>query len=261
MIEATEVSYKIGRHLLLDQVSLAVPPGKLVSVVGPNGAGKSTLLRLLSGELQPSSGQVTLMQRPLAHWSRKENAQRRAVLSQRISLTFSFSVLEVVLMGRTPHNNGYEREEDWQIAYEALERVGLTDLAERPYTTLSGGEQQRVQMARVMAQIWTTPAEGHRYLLLDEPTNSLDLTYQHSILKLARQFADDGTAVLAILHDLNLAAQYSDHILMLKNGQLQCQGTPDEVITADRVLKVFDLPVQIVSHPQKGFPFMMPLAQ
>lgn len=261
MIEATQISYKIGRHQLLDQVSVTVPPGQLVAVVGPNGAGKSTLLRLLSGELTPSSGQVLLMQRPLPLWSRKENAKRRAVLSQRVTLTFSFSVLEVVLMGRTPHNNGYEREEDWQIAHDALDRVGLSALAERPYTTLSGGEQQRVQMARVMAQIWTTPEEGHRYLLLDEPTNSLDLTYQHSILKLARQFADEGTAVLAILHDLNLAAQYSDHIVMLKNGQVQCQGTPHEVITAERVLKVFDLAVHILPHPQQGFPFMMPVAQ
>lgn len=260
MMETTGLSFQIGPHLLLDRVSLQVHPGKLVAVVGPNGAGKSTLLRLLAGELKPSKGKISLMKRPLSQWSRQAYAQRRAVLPQRVHLAFGFTVFEVVLMGRTPHNNGRETKQDWEIATEALKHVGLWALAERPYPTLSGGEQQRAQMARVLAQIWHKPAEGDRYLLLDEPTNSLDLTYQHSILRLARHFADEGTAVFAILHDLNLAAQYADEVVMLKNGRVQCAGTPQQAITAERVQQVFDLPVQIMLHPQKSFPLILPAA-
>lgn len=260
MIEALELTFQVGRHTLLDTVSLSVRTGELVAVVGPNGAGKSTLLRLLAGELTPTKGQIRLMDQPLSQWSRQANAQRRAVLPQRVNLSFGFSVFEVVLMGRTPHHRGRETTKDLEITAEALKRVGLWSLADRSYLTLSGGEQQRVQMARVIAQIWEKPADGDRYLFLDEPTNSLDLTYQHSTLRLARQFADEGTAVLAILHDLNLAAQYADTLIMMKRGRVHYHGTPQEIITAEHVEQVFDLPVQIMPHPQKAFPVTLPLA-
>lgn len=261
MIETTNLTFQIGRHSLLQEITFGVNPGEMVAVVGPNGAGKSTLLRLIAGELSPTRGEITLMSKPLSQWSRQAYARRRAVLPQHVHLAFGFSVFEVVLMGRTPHNNGRETRHDWEIASQALEKVGLGHLAGRSYPTLSGGEQQRVQMARVLAQIWERPAYGDRYLLLDEPTNSLDLTYQHSILQLARQFADEGTAVLAILHDLNLAAQYADRVFMLKNGRMQCIGAPMEVITADRVRQVFGLPVEVMPHPRQAFPLILPVVQ
>jgi iron complex transport system ATP-binding protein len=175
-------------------------------------------------------------------------------------LTFDFSAVEVVLMGRTPHNNGHESSHDWKIAAAALESVGLDVIAERAYPTLSGGEQQRVQLARVLAQIWDKPSTGERYLLLDEPTTSLDIAHQHSTLRLARRFTNEGTAVLAVLHDLNLAAQYADKIVMLKNGRTIFAGSPNETITADGVQQVFDMAVQVMHHPKYGFPLVLPVS-
>ena len=261
MIEAKAVSYKIGQHNLLDEVSICIHPGKLTAVVGPNGAGKSTLLRILSGELSPTTGDVCLMKRPLSQWQRKEVARHRAVLPQQVNLSFGFSALEVVLMGRTPHSKGHETSSDLQIATAALQKVGCAHFADRAYPTLSGGEQQRVQMARVLAQIWEQPNERNRYLLLDEPTNNLDLTYQHSMLQLAQAFANAGTAVFAILHDINLATQYADQIVMMENGRVVAVGTPDQVITAERIGQVFALPVQIIPHPQQAYPLVLPNVQ
>lgn len=260
MLEAIDLSFSVKRRLLVEAVSLRVESGEFVAVVGPNGAGKSTLLRLLSGELVPNKGDVKVMKRPLADWSPQHLAQRRAVLSQSVKLSFAFSVLEVVLMGRIPHSNGRETGGDLEIAHMALKAVGLLSLAQRSYLTLSGGEQQRVQMARVLAQIWHKPAGGNRYLLLDEPTNNLDLAYQHSMLRLARQFAHNETTVLAILHDLNLASQYADKIIMMKNGRFAFIGSPQQTITPEQVYDVFEVPVQVILHPQKSFPLILPMA-
>lgn len=254
MLVANEVSFHIGSKPILENISLTIAPGELVAIIGPNGAGKSTLLRLLTGDRQPSNGSVTLMERPLASWSRQELAKRRAVLMQQSRLTFGFTALEVVLMGRIPHNTGASG--DYAIAAEALDYVGLSDFAERFYPTLSGGEQQRVQLARILAQIWQPPTTGERYLLLDEPTASLDLAYQQQTLQIARQFAQSGTAVLAILHDLNLAAHYADRILMLKAGKSVACGTPSEVLTSQIIEELFDIPVLVLPHPQTGQPLV-----
>ena len=257
MLTLSDITVQIGGATLIHQVDLAVQPGTVTAVVGPNGAGKTTALRVASGELTPSAGTVSMDDRPLHSWSNRDVARRRAVLAQQSQLRFAFPVLQVVLMGRTPHLNGGETARDWQIAEAALDAVGLSDFAERDFPTLSGGEQQRVQLARALAQIWTPPASGDRYLLLDEPTASLDLAHQHRTLATAARCAHDGVGVLAILHDLNLAAQYADRIVMMRNGRVQTSGAPDEVLTPATVQSVFGCAVCVIDHPTQGCPLVV----
>jgi iron complex transport system ATP-binding protein len=230
----------------------------VLAVVGPNGAGKSTLRKILCGDLKPSGGEVFMKGRALADWSLTERAQVRAVLPQDSSLNFPFTVLEVVLMGRAPHLKGAEGKHDYEVARAALDAVEVRHLEERIYPTLSGGERQRVQLARVLAQIWEPPAGGARYLLLDEPTSNLDLAHQHSTLKIARRFAREGVGVLIILHDLNLAAQYADRILMLRQGSVAALGSPIEVLTPEAIYETFGMPVVITKHPLLECPLIIP---
>lgn len=256
-LQAENVTVSIGRKSLIEAVSLTINPGQVVAVVGPNGAGKSTLLRVICGELTAKQGQIWLNNRLLSTWSAKEQAQLRAVLPQISTLSFSFRVLDVVLMGRSPHINGTETVHDYEIALSALEAVAMTDFADRTYTTLSGGEQQRVQLARVLAQIWEESPLGARYLLLDEPTNNLDLAHQHATLHIARQFSRNGSGVLAILHDLNLAAQYADQIVFLKDGRNLASGVPETVLTPQVVEAAFAIPVQVIAHPTLACPLVV----
>ena len=258
MIALDDITVRIGDATLIDGVTADVHPGRLTAVVGPNGAGKTTLLRVASGELPPSAGTVRLDERPLASVPEAEQARRRAVLPQASRLHFSFSARAVVLMGRTPHTTGGETDADWQIADAALDAVGMTDYADRDLPTLSGGEQQRVHLARALAQIWTPPADGHRYLLLDEPTASLDLAHQQRVLRTARAFAEQGAGVLAILHDLNLAAQWADRVVVMDEGQVHAKGTPEAVLTPSCIHEVFGWPVCVLSHPTRACPLIVP---
>lgn len=258
MLRLDNVTVRIGDATLIADVSAAVAPGTLTAVVGPNGAGKTTLLRVASGELRPSAGTVRLDERPLSSVPEAEQARRRAVLPQASRLHFSFSARAVVLMGRTPHTTGGETDADWQIADAALDAVGMTDYADRDLPTLSGGEQQRVHLARALAQIWTPPADGHRYLLLDEPTASLDLAHQQRVLRTARAFAEGGVGVLAILHDLNLAAQWADRVVVMDEGQVHAKGTPEAVLTPSCIHDVFGWPVCVLSHPTRACPLIVP---
>lgn len=258
MIDASHLSVQIGGKALLNDVSLRVAPGEVIALLGPNGAGKSTLLRAISDASGLVSGQVCMEGRKLSAWGTEERARARAILLQESTLSFPFSVLEVVLMGRTPHSKGYERPYDYVIARAALEIAEVAHLEERRYPTLSGGERQRVQFARVLAQIWEAPGQGSRYLFLDEPTSSLDLSHQHAILKTARAFAQQNVGVLVVLHDLNLAAQYADRVIILKQGHICFEGTPHEVFTSPNILDAFGMPVVIIPHPCLSCPLVVP---
>jgi len=260
MIALHDITVRIGDATLVEDVSAAVRPGQLVAVVGPNGAGKTTLLRVASGELTPTAGTVRMDDQALDALPTREQACRRAVLPQQSQLHFAFTVLEVVLMGRTPHLQGGESRRDWQIAEHALDAVGMSDFVERSFPTLSGGEQQRVHLARGLAQIWTPPAEGNRYFLLDEPTASLDLAHQHNVLQAARTLATDGVGVLVILHDLNLAAQYADHVVVMQRGSIADQGPPADVLTPRRIRDVFNMSVLVQPHPCHDCPLVVPYA-
>jgi iron complex transport system ATP-binding protein len=249
LIEARNISVEIRSKKLLDDISLQMRGGEILAVVGQNGAGKSTLRKVLCGDLPPTGGAVTMNGKPLADWTLNERARVRAVLPQDSSLSFPFTVLEVVLMGRAPHVKAAETEKDYRIAREALAEVDALHLETRIYPTLSGGERQRVHLARVLAQIWETSEGEKRYLLLDEPTSNLDLTHQHGVLKIARKFARAGAAVLIILHDLNLAAQYADRISILKHGKACAFGAPEKVFTAETIQESFGVAVSVINHP------------
>ncbi len=243
LIEARRIHVNVGSKPLLEDISLRVIPGNVLAVVGPNGAGKSTLRKALCGDTQLSGGEVFMNGRALADWSLLERAQVRAVMPQDSTLNFPFTVLEVVLMGRTPHLKGAEGVHDYEIAHAALEAVEAGHMEERLYLTLSGGERQHVQLARVLTQVWEKSAGVDRYLLLDEPTSNLDLSHQHSTLMVARRFAHEGVGVLVILHDLNLAAQYADRVVMLNKGRMVNYGTPSEVFTHEAIYETFALRV------------------
>lgn len=253
---AKHLSYRSQRKILLDDIQLELRPGQLTAVLGPNGAGKSTLLRLLAGELSPSQGWIHLNERPYQQWQREEVARTLAVLPQSSSLSFAFTALEVVLMGRIPYATGLER--DLEIARACLQETDSLHLSERPFPLLSGGEQQRVQLARVLAQLQDDSAHP-RYLLLDEPTAALDPAHQQLTMRIARRHADRGIGVLVILHDLNLAARYADEVVLLQNGRRVATGPTNEVLNATQLSDLFELPMQVVDHPSGDFKLVLTL--
>ena len=260
MLKASRLRFQVGQKTLLDDVSLELPAGRILAIVGPNGAGKSTLVQVLGGELDAAQGEVDLEDQRLADWPRRERARRLAVLPQHSTLEFPFTVLDVVLMGRTPHIQRRERVHDYTVAQMALAAVNLSSFAARLYSTLSGGERQRVQFARVLAQLWDAPISGGRYLLLDEPTASLDLAHQHQLLTTAQGLAQQGVGVMVVLHDLNLAAQSGDRMMILKEGQLLAVGTPHEVLTSDMIQLAFEVSTLVMPHPQLSCPLVLPTA-
>ncbi|RRB02495.1 heme ABC transporter ATP-binding protein [Larkinella rosea] len=265
MLEAQHITHQINRKTLLDDVSLVVRPGELVAVVGANGAGKSTLLKTISRELTPTKGEVVLDKKPLNRFSSLDLARRRAVLAQQNPLAFEFSVYELVMMGRYPHFEGHPHPEDLAIVDFALERTGIAHLARRAVPTLSGGEQQRVHLAKILAQLMgieeiNRPEASIRqtkYLLLDEPTTGLDFYYQHSLLEVASELTRRGYGVVAILHDLNLVMQYADNVLLLREGKALSFGKPASVLTAESIFNAFNLSVHIIHQPELDCPLIV----
>lgn len=253
MLRAENLAVQRGPCTVLADVHLELRPGEVLGVLGPNGAGKSTLLAALSGELPAAHGRVLLDERPLYAWHGPERARRLAVLPQTSSLGFAFRVEEVVGMGRLPHATG--RTRDAEIVGVALAAADAAHLSGRNYLELSGGERQRVHLARVLAQLW--PGGEGQVLLLDEPTSMLDPLHQHTTLQATRAFAEQGAAVLVILHDLNLAARYCDRLLLLEHGRPHAFGTPDEVLRAEPLRAVFGLEVLVQRHPERGHPLIV----
>ena len=237
-----------GRHVLR-WVSVDVRPGSVLALVGPNGAGKSTLLRILSGELVPREGSANLDMRPLASWRPLDLARRRAVLPQRPTLDATFTVREVVRLGRHPHRT--RNDVDAAAVRRALAQVGLLDRADDLWTRLSGGEQQRVGLARALAQL-DGDEPGARYLLLDEPTSALDLAWQHRTLTLARSVADRGDAVLIVLHDLQLAASFADRVALLVRGELAGVGAPIDVLHPAAIARAWGVEATWIDTPERG---------
>jgi iron complex transport system ATP-binding protein len=225
---------------ILSHVSLAATPGRLLVLVGPNGAGKSTLLGALAGRIRPDAGYVTLDGLPLTAWEPRALARRRAMLSQRVDLAFGFTAREVVMLGRSPHVPDTVRDE--AIAVAALRAAHAWELRDRRYTALSGGEQQRVQLARVLAQVWQGGPQG-AWLLLDEPEAGLDIAHQHFILRRARACAAMGLGVIAVLHDLNLAARYADDVAVLAGGALLRHGAPGEALDTALLSEIYGIPL------------------
>ena len=258
MIEALDVSVTIGGRKIVSNVDFEVKTGELAAIVGPNGSGKTTFLKALSGEL-PYTGRVTMNGRDLASMKAWEAASMRAVLPQATALSFPFTVREIVKLGLTGGRSGAAAGEDERLPERALARVDLEGFAGRFYQELSGGEQQRVQLARVLCQVWAPVLDGKsRYLFLDEPVSSLDIKHQLIIMNLARDFAARGGGVVAILHDLNLTAMFADRIVMMLEGCAEACGTPAEVLVDERISRVFECSLRVGVTPSGGAPFVLP---
>jgi iron complex transport system ATP-binding protein len=242
-LRLVEASWRVGGRMIVEQLSLAVEPGRVLALIGPNGSGKSTAIAMLAGDRAPTSGAALLEDKPVASWNWRELARRRTVMRQSASIAFAFTVRQIVAMGRAPHE-GAGRTADEQAIDTALRVADIAHLAERSYTTLSGGERQRAQFARALAQIDAVSSGGAtRYLLLDEPTASLDLRHQHDLLNRARRLAQDGVGVLAVLHDLSLALVYADDLAVLSGGRLMAAGPVAEVADPALLGSVFGVPL------------------
>ncbi len=239
-----QVAVELSGRRIVDEVSLSAEPGELVGLIGPNGSGKSTLLRSVYRMLRPTAGYVRLGDDDVWQLSARESARRTGVVVQETPSDFDFTVTEVVQMGRTPHKGmlAQDTREDGQIVVAALQRVNMLAFAERQFSTLSGGEKQRVLMARALAQ-------QPKFLVLDEPTNHLDIHYQLEILELVKGL---GITTLVTLHDLNLAAAYCGRLYLLQAGRIVAAGPPEAVLTPERLRTVFLVDAVLGRHPATG---------
>jgi iron complex transport system ATP-binding protein len=248
-VVADSVGYTVDGAVLLDSVTLSVEAGSFVAVVGPNGAGKTTLVRILSGELAPTAGTVRVQDSAPGEMTPLALARVRAVLPQQTILLFAFRCLDVVMMGRHPHG-------DLDAEAKAMAAMEVTDTVQfsaRSYPTLSGGEQTRVSLARVLAQ--ETPV-----LFLDEPTASLDLSHQELVMATLRGLTRVGATVVAVLHDLNLASRFADRVVLMDGGKVVAEGAPADVLTAESIGAAYRVPIEVIEHPTLGYPLILPRA-
>ncbi|HWR86392.1 MAG TPA: heme ABC transporter ATP-binding protein [Rhodoglobus sp.] len=250
MIAASGVGVDLDGTTVLDDVTIDVRTGEVLVLVGPNGAGKSTLLGVLSGERRPTRGIVTIDGEPVAGIRHADLARRRSVLTQENAVSFPFLVSEIVAMGRSPWARTEASRDDVAVVRQAMERADVLHLAARRYTALSGGEKARVSLARVLAQ--DAPV-----VFLDEPTAALDLRHQEDVMRIARDLAEAGRAVVVVLHDLSLGAAYADRMALVADGRLEAVGTPHDVLTEERVARVYRVPVRL--HEVDGRPVVVPV--
>lgn len=255
VLRVDEVCLRMGRKIILQPVSLAVARGEFVVLLGPNGAGKSSLLRVVSGEQQPNAGQIRIAGQALAAWRGHKLARHRAVMPQRVTVNFPFTVREVVALGCRSGGVTFHNP----LIEHLLARLGIGGLADRLIATLSGGEQQRVQLARVLAQLWESP--GPRLLLLDECTSALDPAQQQLVFGLLRELArNEGYAILAVVHDLNLAAAYADRLAVMQGGCVVADGRVRDVLTPQMLGQVYGFETRVEWLPE-GYPLVVPITR
>jgi iron complex transport system ATP-binding protein len=259
VLAASDVSFAYTRRggNVIDAVSVSVSRSAILGVLGPNGSGKTTLLRLLSGALTPNHGSITFGNVPLASLSQRDRARRIAVVPQHTSSTFDFSALDIVLMGRYPHLGAFELEgpDDLAIALEAMIATGTSELADRAFSTLSGGEQQRVAIASALAQ-------ASEVLLLDEPTASLDLAYQLEIASLLAQLnRQRGTTMVVSTHDLNFAASLCTELVLIRQGRVLARGAVKPVLTPANIEALFGIEAEVTTHTRAGRTMVIPIGR
>lgn len=238
MLEVKNISYKIGDRVILDNISFNANTNKILAILGPNGAGKSTLLNIFSGLLKPNSGRIIYNGQNINRFDTISLSRIRAVVAQKTNLNVPFSVLDVILMGRTPHQSSPEN--NIEIAIKSAELTSITHLLERPYTNLSGGEQQRVHIARALAQVAFETSKDKKFLLLDEHTSNLDIGQSYNLMKVCKDFKNENLGVIWIVHDINLALDFADEFLFLKKGQVVAHGDK-KVINEQMISSLYDL--------------------
>ncbi|MCV6602283.1 MAG: heme ABC transporter ATP-binding protein [Cohaesibacter sp.] len=251
------VSLTLGSKRILKPLDLSLRSSDLTILVGPNGAGKSSLLKLICGDHQPDQGRILFDQIALPHWPLDKLARRRAVMAQSSQIAFPFTVLEVVRMGANLQSvDAYDAD---RRAMLALEAVDMERLAGQRFQALSGGEQQRVQLARTLAQVWSPCHEGQaNFLLLDEPISNLDIRHQIELLQLAKDYTRSGGGCLAVLHDLNIASMFADRLLVMQQGQIVGDGPPNETLTNDLIAQIFGIRLQVNRPPGCPIPYILP---
>ncbi|WP_163410166.1 heme ABC transporter ATP-binding protein [Flavobacterium ajazii] len=247
MLRVESISYKINNRYLLKDITFSIRKGEMVAILGANGAGKSTLMKILCREKQPSEGRVVYDAKNLDDYSAKELASKRATLYQQNTVSLAFTVEEIVLMGRYVKEKDNTNISNELVLKETMEICGVSHLADRSMLTLSGGEQQRVHLARVLAQVWDNK---EALLLLDEPVSSMDMLYQHQTLAIANALTKKGFMVVCVLHEINLAAQYADRVIMLKGGRKWWDGAPEEVLTNRNIFTAFGVHTQVHTDPR-----------
>ncbi|TPW30535.1 heme ABC transporter ATP-binding protein [Martelella alba] len=258
MITADSLTLALGGRTILNRISLSARAGALTAICGPNGCGKTTTLRALAGDLAPHDGRITINGRQISGLPAWQLAQMRGVLPQSSALAFPFTVSEVLAMGLTGRSRRQDGRDE-SVIRSALKAVDLSGFEGRFYQELSGGEQQRVQLARVLCQIEVPVAHGKpRWLMLDEPVASLDILHQIAIMRLARDFCARGGGVIAVMHDLNLTALYADQIILMRDGQIIAAGSPADVLTDETLFEVFGARLSVNRVPVDQTPFVLP---
>ena len=254
LLEIKNLSLQIQHNPILKGLNVHVNAGEIVAVIGPNGAGKTSLIRAVSGDIANVEGFIQFNGRSLASYTAESRARQVGVLSQQNTLAFPFLAQDVVRLGRLPHYSGKVADE--QVVSAALAAMDISYLAERVYPSLSGGEKQRVQLARVMAQLWRSEDAPNRLLMLDEPTAALDVAHTQQLMQCVRKFANEGVAVIMIVHDFNLAAAYADRIIALADGEIAAQGEPEHVLSSKNMHDIFGVNVSVMANPKTARPMV-----
>lgn len=254
MIKAHQINYKHKEFHILDGVDVSLEYGEFLAIVGPNGAGKSSLLSVLANEVK-SKQRILFKSKPIHNWEVRELSMHKAKFSQHNSADIPLEVKDVVMMGRYPYFDGQPKKEDHEAMNNMMYETDVFHLKDREYNTLSGGEKQRVHLSRVMAQLQNEIA--HKLVFLDEPLNNLDIKHQYKTLEIIKNFTKKANSAIVVLHDLNLAAQFADKILLMKSGKVSSYGTPEEVFTAENISKAYNFPCTICPHPINHNPMII----
>ncbi|WED22663.1 heme ABC transporter ATP-binding protein [Vibrio sp. JC009] len=251
-VSLKNISLKLSGKSILDNISVTFRPAELTILLGPNGAGKSSLLKMITREWA-CNGEIHYFDIPASDWKPEHIARHLGVLPQSSSLSFNFTVREVVELGAMTLKASQNQIRS--IADKYMQASDISHLSDRLYPSLSGGEKQRVHLARILTQL--EQSGNQKIVLLDEPTSALDLSHQHKTLQQAKSLTKEGASVVAVIHDLNLAAKYADRVMILDQGKLVADGSPWETLTEEKILEVYNWPVKVINHPEKDHPVIL----
>lgn len=255
MLEACKISYAHKKISILENIDVSVNYGELLVIVGPNGAGKSTLLSMLANEMKHSDKPIVFKKKTFEEWDQKELPRHKAKFSQQNSSDIPLTVMDIVMMGRYPYFSSIPQQTDIDAVLKSMAETDVVQMKDRDYNTLSGGERQRVHLARVLTQLENEVA--HKLVFMDEPLNNLDVLHQHRILHTIKNFTELGNTAIVVLHDLNLAAQFADQVLLLKSGKIVSHDKPENVFTKEIISKVYNFPCTICPNPVNQNPLII----